>query len=107
MTIDKKDTIQIPRWLILFVVPIIVGGISGIATSAFSAGKKVQQIETLKKEVDENALQVKELKSNEIEYLRNNKADKEVVDKIYNSLVRIENKFDQHIVGSKSKGGAQ
>jgi hypothetical protein len=106
MTIDKSEKISMPKWVILFIVPLLGGAIGGIASGSFSAGKRVQQIETLQTIAVENKTAIKE-KDKEIKEIKETKADKIDMERIYNSLDRIEGKFDQHIVGIRMKGSAQ
>jgi len=92
MTIDKRDTINIPKWLLLLVIPIVLGGISGFGTSMYALGKNNRQVE---------------VNTKRLETIETLKADKEttnaVLVQINSSLYRIENKLDNHINGDNKQ----
>jgi Sec-independent protein translocase protein TatA len=83
MTIDKRDQITLPKWLVIIVIPIIVGGFSGLASSMYSLGGAVKQIEINTKRLD--------IVEGEI-------VTQAEITKIDNSLGRIENKLDLHLL---------
>ena len=82
MTIDKREVITIPKWIILIVLPIVIGGIGGYATSRFNAGKSETRINYLEKTID-------------------NKVDRNEFQQIEKLLIRIDGKLDDHIKSHK------
>lgn len=53
MTINKSETVNIPKIWVIVVLPLLVGGVSGLVTSSFKMGQKSQQIETVVKSIDD------------------------------------------------------
>lgn len=86
MTIDKREMITIPKWLVIVLVPLILGGIGGFASSMYTMGGYTKQVE-----INQKA----------IEKIETIKADKEVtntiLNNIYSSLHTIEKKLDDHV----------
>jgi hypothetical protein len=81
MTINKSDVVTLPKWLIIIIIPIMLGSI-GYAASRFAAGKQDKQIEVNTKRLD---------------VVESNKIDRVQFEMIENSLIRIESKLDGHI----------
>lgn len=81
MTISKSEVITIPKWLVIVLFPIIIGGITGYAASKASAAKVETKTELLQKEVEK--------KANQTEFLI-----------IQKQMDRIEGKLDKHIGGN-------
>ena len=86
MTIDKREVITIPKWIILIVLPIVIGGIGGYATSRFNAGKMESQFNYTQKRVD---------------IMEQTKVDRNEFNQIEKLLIRIDTKLDDHIKDSK------
>jgi hypothetical protein len=82
MTLNKADVITIPKWLVIVIIPLVLGGIGGYATSRFDKGRQEKQIEVNTKRLD---------------VVESNKVDREQFIMIENTLTRIENKLDSHI----------
>jgi hypothetical protein len=82
MTIDKREVITIPKWLVIVLIPIIMGSIGGFAVGRFDAGRNSKQIEVNTKRLD---------------VVERNKVDMETFKVIEGSLQRIEDKLDKHI----------
>jgi len=59
MTVDRKEVITIPKWLIIVAVPVVVSIFTAGVTSAVTSAKYEVKIATLEKEI--------ELKSNSAE----------------------------------------
>lgn len=83
MTINKKDTITIPKWLLMLLIPVLVGGVSGLITSSFTLGKNSKQIEINTKRLD---------------MVESDKVNLKQFSMIEKSLERIENKLDLHLM---------
>ena len=89
MTIDKKEVISIPKWLILVIIPILVGGMGGYASSRASSARTEKQVEVntrlldSKVSRDEFALVIKQL------------------DRIELSVEKVDNKLDDHSIITK------
>jgi hypothetical protein len=84
MTEALNKKIQLPVWLITMTVTII------LALFAFNT-----QYATNSKQIQINTDEISEIKTREIQDLRNNKADKDVMNLILQRLDRIENKLDK------------
>lgn len=97
MTIDRRDTINIPKWLFILIIPLILGGVGGIVTSSYTLGGKIKELEVVSNSVKDAQIEIQLLKINGIEDLRKTKADKEMINRIEGSLLRIETKLDNHI----------
>lgn len=82
MTIDKKEVITIPKWIILILLPIIIGGIGGYATSRFNAGADRAQMNYIQKRQD---------------IMEQTKVDRNEFQQIEKLLIRIESKVDDHL----------
>jgi hypothetical protein len=78
MTIDKKEVITIPKWLVIVMVPLTLGLIGGYSSSKFMAGKRDADITHLQQQVQ-------------------NKVDRNEIQMIQEALTRIESKLDKHI----------
>jgi len=87
MTINKKDTVNLPKWLVILLFPLIIGGLGGLATSMYSAGRTSKQIEI-------NTILIKDVQTE--------KANKEDLIKVENTLIRIETKLDNHITNTRN-----
>lgn len=82
MTVDKQDTVSIPKYLILIVVPIMVSVMSSLFTVATAKA----------------ALETKVTKQDkEIQQLFETKTDRTEQALIMRALDRIESKLDTHI----------
>lgn len=81
MTISKSEVITIPKWLVIVLFPILIGGIAGFAASKASAAKTETRVEVLQKDVEK--------KANQTEFMI-----------IQNQLNRMESKLDKHITGN-------
>ena len=77
-----KQEIKIPIWLFT----LIVGTLISIASFTYSFAGDFSKYKT-----------TVEMHSEEIISLKQNKVDKELVDKVFKTLERIENKLDNHI----------
>ena len=75
MTIDKDRSVKIPIWIIAFIAPLLVGGISGYAASRFQDGKITNQLEINTRTLD-------------------TKVSKDSFELFSKQLDRIENKLD-------------
>jgi hypothetical protein len=82
MTVNRKDVITIPKWLVIVLIPIVMGSVGGFAASRFNYGKNEKQIEVNTKRLD---------------VVEQNKVDNARFVIIENSLNRIEDKLDRHI----------
>jgi hypothetical protein len=86
MTLDRKDIITIPKWLVIILVPFILGAMGGLITGSYNVGVKSNQIEINTKRLD---------------VVEKEKADKDtynkLLDDIHGSLNRIETKLEAHI----------
>jgi hypothetical protein len=83
MTIDKRDKVTIPKWAIIVILPLIFGLIGGGLSSMFALGRSANQIEVNTKRLD---------------VVEESKVDNTEFKIIENSLIRIENKLDQHLL---------
>ena len=89
MTIDKNNIIvaknemvYFPKYLFVAILPILIGGIGGYATSRFNAGKLETRIEYHEKILE-------------------GKADRRELESIEKILIRMEKKWDDHIDNNK------
>ena len=82
MTIDKKEVITLPKWLIVLVLPMLVSGL--VAYGAISSWKG-----SYENKVETNELQIQRLDER--------KVDRNEFNQLLNTLNRIENKLDNHI----------
>lgn len=89
-----KEKIQIPVWLLTLILSGLVGLFSYSITFAISYSG-------MKKDVNFNTESISEIKTREIVNLQDKKADKEQVDGIEITLLRIENKLDNYIINDK------
>lgn len=103
MTINKAEVVTIRKWVLIFVAPFVISGLTAYAAGRFNAGKQEKINEITIEAIKINAESIKELRIVEIKDLQDKKANVVDMDKIYNSLIRIEAKFDQHIVGKNYK----
>lgn len=86
MTVDRKETITLPKWLLVVFLPLVISFAGSYTTI------KIVQAST-SKQVEVNTDEIKEL--------RNNKADKDVLKLIYDQLKDINDKLDTHITNDK------
>jgi len=89
MTLDRRETINIPKWLVIVAIPILLGGVGGYATSRYSAGKQEKQIEVNTKRLDV-------VESNKVNY-KEFELVLEGIDRIEQNQTRLEGKLDDHI----------
>jgi hypothetical protein len=89
MTIKEK--IQIPVWLLTLILSGLVGLFSYSITFAISYSG-------LKQSTVLNTQNISDIKTREIFNLQENKADKQQVNSIEATLIRIENKLDTHLL---------
>lgn len=82
MTIDKKEVITLPKWLVILVLPGLVSAL--VAYGAWSSWKGSTDTESQRNKQD-------------IQKLYDQKADRSENTLIMNSLERIEKKLDDHI----------
>jgi hypothetical protein len=82
MTIRKTDVITLPKWLVILILPLLIGGMGGYASSSFSRGAQAKQIE---------------VNTKRLEVVETDKADMALYKTIEKSLTRIEGKLDAHI----------
>lgn len=82
MTVDKKEVITIPKWLVIWISPAIVSIIIGYgAYKTFSANIETIQI----------------MQKDQIKQLQDSKIDRNEFNIILQQLDKIEKKLDQHI----------
>jgi len=82
MTIDKKEVITLPKWLVILVLPMIV-------SLVVSFGLMSETKATLETKAHRNEA--------EIQKLYDQKTDRNEMNLLINTLNRIENKLDSHI----------
>ena len=82
MTVDKKDVITIPKWLVIWLLPMLVSGV--VAFGVVSEIKAQLQIKAERNE-------------KEIERLQDQKVDRYEFNQLINTLHSIERKLDMHI----------
>lgn len=82
MTVDKKDVITIPKWLVIWVAPMVVSAV--VAFGTISAWKGKYETKAIRNE-------------QEIQRLDEKKVDRNELNQLINTLNRIENKLDSHI----------
>lgn len=82
MTVDKKEVITIPKWLVIWVIPMIISLI--VAYGTISTWKGSYETKAIRNEQEIIRLQDQKVDRNEIANLRE-------------QLNRIESKLDQHI----------
>ena len=93
MTVDRKETISIPKWLLLLAIPTIMGVFGGLLSSAVAKGTYQNQVNVNTKRLDNvekdkvNVIEFEIVKDILIETKTDNKQQ----------LNRIENKLDTHI----------
>ena len=97
MVLNKSEVITIPKWLVIVLFPILIGGIAGYATSRFNAGRQEKEIEVTMDASKVNALAIKELKTNELNDLQATKVDRNEFKLVVDQLNRIELKIDKHM----------
>lgn len=93
MTIDKKEVITIPKWLLLLVIPAITGIFGSLLYSAVTKGSYQRQ-------VDVNTLRLDKVEANKvnvIEFKIITDMLTEIKTEDKQQLTRIENKLDDHI----------
>jgi hypothetical protein len=89
-----REKIQVPVWLLTLIISGLIGLFSYSITFAISYSN-------MKKDVDFNSHAITNIKAREITNLENNKADKEQVNAMELTLIRIENKLDNYILIDK------
>jgi len=57
MTIDKRETINIPKFWFVLILPLLIGGIGGYATSRASNARQEEKVLNLEKTVEKKANQ--------------------------------------------------
>ena len=82
MTVDKKEVITLPKWLVILVLPMLVSGL--VAYGAMSSWKG-----SYENKVETNEIQIQKLDEK--------KVDRNEYNQLLNTLNRIENKLDNHI----------
>jgi len=82
MTVDKKEVITLPKWLVILVLPMLVSGL--VAYGAMSSWKG-----TYENKVETNEVQIQRLEEK--------KVNRDEYNQLINTLNRIENKLDNHI----------
>ena len=93
MTIDRKETISIPKWLLLLAIPTIMGVFGSLLSSAVAKG-------SLGKQVEVNTIQLDKLETNKVnvtEFEMVKELLVEIKGENKQQLTRIENKLDDHI----------
>jgi hypothetical protein len=90
MTIDKREVITIPKWLVILFVPLIFGGVGGFATGSFGRGQVVKQVEVNTKRLD--SVEKDKIGQGEMSMLKTQ------LDRIETRQARIEEKLDKHII---------
>ena len=86
MTIDKKEVITLPKWLVILVLPMLISAI--VAFGSISAWKGSYETKAMRNE-------------QEIQKLDEKKVDRNEFNQLINTLNRIENKFDSHVSENK------
>ena len=89
MTIDKRDTIDIPKFWIIIGMPLIVSAVIGYATSRFTAGKSETKIELNEKATMENVRRIESIEASKVGTVE--------FTIIQGQLNRIEHKLDGHL----------
>lgn len=82
MTLDKKEVITLPKWLVIIVAPMIVAGIVTYGSVNFwkgSAETKINRAEA------------------EIQKLDEKKLDRDEFEQLMKTINRVEDKLDKHI----------
>lgn len=88
MTIDKKETVTLPKWLVILVAPMLISGVVSISFVSLYAGG-------LKEKVEKTEIEVKDLDQS--------KVDRNEAIQMQGSLNRIESKLDSYILKNTSK----
>ena len=86
MTIDKKDVVTLPKWLVILVLPMIISAI--VAYGLVSETKATLETKSVRNE-------------QEITRLQDQKIDRNELNQLINTLNRIELKLDNHIEPNK------
>jgi hypothetical protein len=81
-----KSEVRLPVWLVTLLISMMLS----LLVYSSTVGAQTKQVEL-------NTKAITELKNNDIKNLEEKKADKEIVNQIYSTLNRIENKLDGHI----------
>lgn len=87
MTIDKREVITIPKWLVIVVLPMIISGL--VAFGSISTWKGSIETKTSRNE-------------KEIETLFTKKVEYSEYNRLFMTLERIEKKIDEHIASDKN-----
>lgn len=82
MTVDKKDVVTIPKWLVIVILPLLVSILGSLVTVATAKAN-------LESGVDNNEKQINKLFEQ--------KTDRNEQALIMKSLERIESKLDDHL----------
>ena len=93
MTIDRKETISIPKWLLLLAIPTIMGVFGSLLSSAVAKGSLGKQVEVNTLRLDK----VEKNKVNTIEFEMVKELLVEIKGENKQQLTRIESKLDDHI----------
>lgn len=92
-----KETIQIPRWIIIALIPACLTLVSWTIAANINAKKEIKENITIQTEMKSDITNLKK----SCESLEQTKANKETVLLIYESVKRIEKKFDDVILSKK------
>jgi hypothetical protein len=84
-----KKSIELPNWSLAIIVTLLIASF----TFTYNFSSKFSSLST---KVDQHELVIKE-QAIDIKALEQTKADKELINNIYITLERIENKLDNHI----------
>ncbi len=90
--VNVKGSISIQKWVIMLLVPLMVT-LMGFTINVVMANT------TTKERVNINEVHI-EKNTTDIEVLESQKVDKETINRVYNTLDRIENKLDQYILNN-------
>lgn len=86
MTIEKSDKVNLPTWLVVLLLPMLISLITTLGVYSFSSGKQSKQVE-----INTKILETK-VNVGEFEMI------KKQLDRIEINQNRIENKLDNHII---------
>ena len=90
MVIDKREQITLPKWLVILVVPLLVGAIGGAITGSYNSGARDKQVEINTGIINTH--------SEEIKTIKDEMFTKEDGSEIKSTLRDINNKLDQHLL---------
>ena len=87
MTERLKEEIKIQKWIVVLLIPLMVT-LMGFALNVSMMGTTVKnKVENHSVRIDQNCIDIKELQKE--------KADKETINRIFQTLDRLENKIDK------------